>query len=122
MDPRLTPWKSPKKYFRTEYIEFLKDKNRLSLFDFEGEALDAILQSERLKLTYEKQKLFAEHKAEKLRGHVKRRKGWFKSIPRKLAHFKRAEADDMYLISYLLDNLQEYNPAGENVTYSGMNV
>lgn len=122
MDIRLSKWVSPEKYYQKSYLMFLKDKGRLTLFDFEGDALNKILQAEREKLEKEKLNMFQRHREEKAREHVKRSKGWFKSIPRKLKHYSRAQSDDLYLISYLLDNLQEYDMEGNNITYLGMSI
>ena len=120
IDARLVKYGSAKKYFRAEYLEYLKSKERKTLFDFSGGALDAILKTEREMVETNKQEMFKKHREEKARGHVPRKKGWFKSIPRRLALYERCQTDDCYLIVYLLSNFQEYDQNGKNVTYDGM--
>ena len=120
IDARLAKYGSAKKYYRAEYLEYLKSKERKTLFDFSGEALNAILKTEREVLETNKQEMFKKHREEKARGHVPRRKGWFKSIPSRLAFYERCQTDDSYIIGYLIDNLQEYDLSGRNVTYEGM--
>ena len=120
IDARLAKYGSKKKYFRVEYLEYLKSKERKTLFDFSGEALNAILKTEREVLETNKQEMFKKHREEKAKGHVQRRKGWFKSIPSRLAFYERCQTDDSYIIGYLIDNLQEYDLSGKNVTYEGM--
>ena len=119
-DARLVKYGSKKKYYRAEYLEYLKSKERKTLFDFSGEALNAILKTEREVLETNKQEMFKKHREEKAKAHVLRRKGWFKSIPSRLAFYERCQTDDSYIIGYLLDNLQEYDLSGGNVTYEGM--
>ena len=113
IDTRLVKYGSKKKYYRAEYLEYLRSKGRKALFDFSGEALNAILKTEREKLETDKQEMFKKHREEKAKGHVPRRKGWFKSIPRMLAFYERCQTDDYYLIGYLLNNLQEYDHDGK---------
>ena len=120
IDARLVKYGSAKKYFRAEYLEYLKSKEMKTLFDFSGEALNAILKTEREVLETNKQEMFKKHREEKARGRVPRRKGWFKSIPSRLAFYERCQTDDGYIVGYLLSNLQEYNQNGKNVTYEGM--
>ena len=120
IDARLLKYGSKKKYYREEYLEYLKSKEKKTLFDFSGEALDAILKAEREKLETDRQEMFFKHREEKALGRIPRKKGWFKSIPRRLAFYERCQTDDCYIISYLLSNLQEYDQSGENVTYDGM--
>ena len=120
IDVRLLSYESKEKYFQREYLEYLKSKERKTLFDFSGEALNAILKTERELLETNKQEMFKKHREEKAKGRVSRKKGWFKSIPRMLAFYERCQADDCYLIGYLLSNLQEYTHSGRNVTYEGM--
>ena len=119
-DARLVKYGSKKKYYRAEYLEYLKSKERKTLFDFSGEALNAILKTEREVLETNKQEMFKKHREEKARGHVPRRKGWFKSIPSRLAFYERCQTDDSYIIGYIIDNLQEYDLSAINVTYEGM--
>ena len=120
IDARLVKYGSKKKYYRAEYLEYLRSKGKKTLFDFSGEALNTILKTEREKLETDKQEMFKKHREEKARGRKPRKKGWFKSIPRRLAFYERCQTDDCYLIGYLLSNLQEYDHAGKNVTYEGM--
>ena len=120
IDARLVKYGSKKKYYRAEYLEYLRSKGKKTLFDFSGGALNAILKTEREKLETDKQEMFKKHREEKARGRIPRKKGWFKSIPRRLAFYERCQTDDCYLIGYLLNNLQEYDHAGKNVTYEGM--
>ena len=120
IDARVVKYGSKNKYFRAEYLEYLRSKEKKTLFDFSGEALNAILKTEREKLETERQEMFKKHREEKAKGSIPRKKGWFKSIPRRLAFYERCQTDDCYLIGYLLDNLQEYDHAGRNVTYEGM--
>ena len=120
IDPRLAKYGSAKKYYRAEYLEYLKSKERKTLFDFSGEALDAILKAEREVLKTDRQEMFKKHREEKARGHVPRKKGWFKSIPKRLAFYERCQTDVGYIIAYLLSNLQEYDHSGRNVTYEGL--
>ena len=120
IDARLMKYGSAKKYYRAEYLEYLKSKGMKTLFDFSGKALDAILKVERSILDADRQEMFRKHREEKARGHVPRRKGWFKSIPSRLAFYERCQTDDSYIIGYLIDNLQEYDLSGRNVTYEGI--
>ena len=113
VDTRLMKYGSAKKYYRAEYLEYLKSKERKTLFDFSGEALNAILKTEREVLETNKPEMLK-------KGRVSRKKGWFKSIPGMLAFYERCQADDCYLIGYLLSNLQEYDHSGKNITYEGM--
>ena len=120
VDTRLVKYGSAKKYYRAEYLEYLKSKEKKTLFDFSGEGLDNILKVERSILEADRQEMFKKHREEKARGHVPRRKGWFKSIPSRLAFYERCQTDDGYIVGYLLSNLQEYDQNGKNVTYDGM--
>ena len=120
IDARLAKYGSAKKYYRAEYLESLKSKGKKTLFDFSGEALDAILKAEREVLETDRLEMFRKHREEKARGHVPRRKGWFKSIPSKLEFYNRCQSEDGYMIGYLLSNLQEYDQDGKNITYEGM--
>ena len=120
IDARLVKYGSKNKYFRAEYLEYLRSTGKKTLFDFSGEALDAILKAEREKLETDRQEMFKKHREEKANGRIPRKKGWFKSIPRRLAFYERCQTDDCYLIGYLLNNLQEYDHNGKNVTYEGM--
>ena len=113
VDTRLMKYGSAKKYYHAEYLEYLKSKERETLFAFSGEALNAILKTEREVLETNKQEMLK-------KGRVSRKKGWFKSIPRMLAFYERCQADDCYLIGYLLSNLQEYDHSCKNITYEGM--
>ena len=108
IDARLMKYGDKNKYFRAEYLEYLKSKEMKTLFDFSGEALDAILKTEREVLETDRQEMFKKHREEKANGRIPRKKGWFKSIPRRLAFYERCQIDDCYIISYLLSNLQEY--------------
>ena len=120
IDARLVKYGSAKKYYRAEYLEYLKSKERKTLFDFSGEALNAILKTEREKLETEGQEMFRKHREERTKGRIPRKKGWFKSIPGWLVFYARCQTDDSYIIGYLIDNLQEYDQNGKNVTYEGM--
>ena len=120
IDARLMKYGSKKKYFHQEYLEYLENKGRKTLFDFSGEALDNILKAERSILEAAGEEMFRKHREEKAKGHIPRKKGWFKSIPRRLAFYERCQADDHYLIGYLLNNLQEYSRDGKNITYESM--
>ena len=120
IDPRLSKYGSKKKYYRAEYLEYLSSKGRKTLFDFSGSALDAILKTERETLESGKQQMFKKHREEKAKGRIPRRRGWFGSIPRRLAFYERCQTDDCYIISYLLSNLQEYDRSGKNITDEGM--
>ena len=120
IDVRLVKYGSKKKYYRAEYLEYLKSKGFKTLFDFSGDDLDNILKTEREKLEAEKKEMFKQHREEKAKGRIPRKKGWFGSIPRRLAFYERCQTEDSYIIGYLLSNLQEYNHAGRNVTYEGM--
>ena len=113
IDTRLMKYGSAKKYYRAEYLEYLKSKERETLFAFSGEALNAILKTEREVLETNKQEMLK-------KGRVSRKKGWFKSIPGMLAFYERCQTDDCYLIGYLLSNLQEYDHSGKNITYEGI--
>ena len=119
VDTRLMKYGSAKKYYHAEYLEYLKSKERETLFAFSGEALNAILKTEREVLETNKQEMFKKHREEKAKGRVSRKKGWFKSIPGMLAFYERCQTDDCYLIGYLLSNLQEYDHSGKNITYEG---
>ena len=112
-DARLVKYGSAEKYYRAEYLRYLKRKERKTLFDFSGEALNAILKTEREVLETNKQEMFKKHREEKARGHVPRKKGWFRSIPKRLAFYERCQTDDCYIIGYLLNNLQEYTHSGK---------
>lgn len=120
IDTRLVKYGSKKKYYHAEYLEYLRSKGRKTLFDFIGEGLDAILETEREILETNRQEMFKKHREEKAKGHIPRKKGWFKSIPSRLAFCERCQTDDSYIIGYLLGNLQEYDHTGKNVTYEGM--
>ena len=120
VDTRLVKYGSAKKYYRAEYLEYLKSKERKTLFDFSGEALNAILKTEREVLETDRQEMFKKHREEKAKGPTPRKKGWFKSIPGRLAFYERCQTDDGYIIAYLLSNLQEYDHSSRNVTYEGM--
>ena len=120
IDARLVKYGSKKKYYSTEYLNYLKSTERKTLFDFSGEALNAILKTEREKLETDRQEMFKKHREEKVNGSIPRKKGWFKSIPRRLAFYERCQTDDSYIIGYLIDNLQEYDSRGRNVTYEGI--
>ena len=122
MDERLSRYGSAKRYFNQQYQEYLRSTNRLTLFDFEGQALDSILQTAREKLQQDKLAMFERQSLEKANGHKCRADGWFKHIPAHLAHYHKCETDDSSLISYLLQNLQEYDAEGRNVTYAGMSL
>ena len=119
IDARLMKYGSKEKYFRQEYLEYLESKGRKTLFDFSGDALDAILKAERSILEADKQGMFRKHREERAKGRIPRKKGWFKTIPRKLAFYERCQTDDGYIVGYLLDNLQEYDQSGQNITYEG---
>ena len=120
IDARLMKYGDKKKYYRKEYLEYLHRKGKKTLFDFSGETLDAILETEREILETNRQEMFKKHREEKAKGHIPRKKGWFKSIPKRLAFYERCQRDDCYMIGYLLSNLQEYDPNGKNVAYEGM--
>ena len=120
IDARLVKYGSKKEYYRTEYLNYLRSKGRKTLFDFGGNDLDNILKAEREILKAAKEEMFRKHREEKALGRIPRKKGWFKSIPRKLAFYDRCQYDDSHIIAYLLSNLQEYDQSGENVTYEGM--
>ena len=113
VDSRLVKYGSAKKYYRAEYLEYLRSKGKKTLFDFSGDDLDAILKIERETLEADRQEMFRKHKEEKARGHIPRKEGWFKFIPSRLAFYERCQTDDCYLIGYLLNNLQEYHPSGK---------
>ena len=120
IDARLMKYGSKEKYFRKEYLEYLHRKGMKTLFDFSGDALDAILKAERLILEADKQEMFRKHREERVKERIPRKKGWFRSIPVRLVFYERCQADDHYLIGYLLNNLQEYSRDGKNITYESM--
>ena len=120
IDVRLMKYGNKEKYFRQEYLEYLESKGRKSLFDFRGEALDNILKAERSILEADKQEMFRKHKEEGAKGRIRRKKGWFRSIPGRLVFYERCQTDDGYIIGYLLNNLQEYSRDGKNITYESM--
>ena len=120
IDARLMKYGDKKKYYRKEYLEYLHRKGMKTLFDFSGEGLDNILKVERSILEADRQEMFRKHREERAKGHIPRKKGWFKSIPGRLVFYERCQTDDGYIVGYLLSNLQEYDHSGKNVTYEGM--
>ena len=119
IDARLMKYGSKEKYYQKEYLEYLENKGMKTLFDFSGDALDAILKAERSILEADRQEMFRKHREEGAKGRIPRKKGWFKTIPSRLAFYERCQTDDGYIVGYLLHNLQEYDQNGQNITYEG---
>jgi hypothetical protein len=111
------------KYHNSDYLIFLKEKERFHLFQLDMITQKRVLKEERIKFSREILKSYRDKEGLSLNAYITnlkpRRKGEVKRMNDLLCKIK---TDDRYLINYIMQNLQEYDENGVNVTYSGFNL